>query len=281
MKIKLQIVLILILFSSCTKTNVNLDDYFGVDLQIKEWDHEYGMPLIYLKDTFSPITGGSQPKFVLYENRQLIYGKIENDEIIYYETLLSEIEMKNIFKELGIPNNYFIEKNHINIITKGEPPLTALIINTNFKKIITMYGSADWMDEAQEKDHKKLVNIYRNIINYNNQNAKRWMPDHFEVILADWENEPTSKLSVDYTYINEWPSHFPDLLSADTVQINDWDYIFSFKIELYNDFTNYVLENFGKYPGYKTVIINNKNLWLAPFCMYMPLPNIKYWKNKS
>ena len=70
MKMKFLIVCVFFI-TACTQSNeepnAKLDDYIGVDLPSKEWNNEYGKPLIFLKDIFYPIRGGSYPKFVLYE----------------------------------------------------------------------------------------------------------------------------------------------------------------------------------------------------------------------
>jgi hypothetical protein len=195
--------------------------------------------------------------------------------------------MKNIFKELGIPRNNFFEKNHIDIIYRGEPPETVLIINKHYKKIITMSGSISLMDEEQTKEHEELVKIYNNIINYNNPNAERWMPDYIEQLMTDWANEYSTSIYLrkndfgkyeGYDYINEWPSSFPDMFSRNTININGSDYVFLIKNELYSDFFKYKIENFSDNEWEKIIIINGKELWLYnPY--YFPLPNIKYWRS--
>jgi len=288
MKIKLILFCAMIYFVSCTgsKTNLdsyNIDSYFGIDLKSKEWNYEYGMPLIYLKDEFPhimPNFGGNIPKFILYENGNLIYGKIENDKLIYYEVILSDKEMNNIFKELNIPNHNFSEDNHLQTEYRGEPSTSILIINKNYSKIIKMTGRMEYINEKQKKKYKNFVKIYNNIINYKNQKAKEWLPDHIELVMWDWTNEPSSAFFVslkEYKSINKWPNNFPDLFSTDKTY--DYEYIFSFKKELFNDFYNFMFENFNEYYDYKTVIVNDKKLWLANFSGYIPLPNIKYWDN--
>jgi hypothetical protein len=86
-----------IIIISCTTIDEKMAYYIGEDLPNKEWNNEYGFPLIYLKDTY-PFNSGkyanryldhNMPKFVLYENGQLIYGVLENDNINYYEVFLS------------------------------------------------------------------------------------------------------------------------------------------------------------------------------------------------
>jgi len=287
--------LVCVLFlAACTQSNEKIDDYIGVDLPSKEWNKEYGKPLIYLKDTFFPIRGGSYPKFVLYENGQLIYGKIENERQVYFEILLSDIEMKNIFKKLGIPKYYFPEKDHFYIEHRGEPPKTVFIINNNYQKIITMYGSIGDMNKQQKKEHKKLVNIYNNIINLinnNNFNAQKWMPNHIEVIVSEYMEQDSQDKWMELVKY-EWPSNFPDLLSPDTVEIVDRsndsfnliyciDYILIIHKELYDDFFDYMYEILGDRYGWTGLIINDKKIWMglsASNFYYTPLPNIKKWR---
>jgi hypothetical protein len=282
--------LVVLFLNACTQSDDKLSDYIGIDLPSKKWNKEYGKPLIYLKDVFFPIKGGSYPKFVLYENGQLIYGKIENERQVYYEVLLSKMEMKNIFNKLGIPKYYFFEENHFNIEHGGEPPETVFIINNNYKKIITMYGSISYMSEQQKKEHKKLVTIYNNIINFidnNNLNAKEWIPDHIEMIIFDFLDQDEWMGLEEY----EWPSNFPDLSSSDTIEIihrnnifydviDYIDYILIIHKELYDDFFDYMYIILGDRDGWTGLIINDKKLWLglsASNFYYIPLPNIKEW----
>ena len=150
-----------------------------------------------------------------------------------------------------------------------------------------MYGSISWMDEKQIREHEKLVKIYNNIINYNNPNADKWMPDHIEQMMTDWTSEYSTSNSLrkndfgkyeGYDYINEWPSLFPDMFSKNTININGYDYFFFIKKELYDEFFKYKIENFADNKWQKIVIINDKELWLYnPH--HIPLPNIKYWKS--
>jgi hypothetical protein len=269
---------IIIISISCTTTNEKIKYYIGEDLPTKKWNAEYGMPLIYLKDTYSfnsakhanRYLDRNMPKFVLYENGQLIYGILENDKVNYYETVLSQDEIDNIFTELKIPENNFFENNNVNAVStwSTDRPITLLIINRNYQKIITVYGSLSEMYDNKKKYHKKLLDIYNNLINYKNKNAKKWMPDNIEFLLNEWT-------SAEYT--NNWPENFPDLFSADTIKFNDNRYVLFIKRELHSEFMDYLIEISEKAKQHidgETIIINGKKML---FGYKIPLPNIKYW----
>jgi hypothetical protein len=274
------VLLAVIVFFSCS-TNERFDFFIGQDLPDKQFNSEYGFPLIYLADTFSINSAkyanryleNNMPKFVLYENGQLIYGVVENDKVIYYKITLSNEEMSNLFEELEIPKNKYFDKNNINAVSTWitDQPGTVLIINANYQKIITMYGSLGQMDDNKKKYHKKLLTIYNNIINYRNENAEVWMPDFIEVILWEYKGDRIQNT-------NEWPDIFPNLDSSNTIKLNESSYMLFINRDLYDEFMDYgikISEQSNKHINFETIMINGKNM---TFGYKFPLPNIKYWR---
>jgi len=275
------VLLAVIVSFSCSTTNERFDFFIGQDLPGKQFNSEYGFPLIYLLDTFSFNSGKyanryldrDMPKFVLYENGQLIYGVVENDKVIYYKITLSNEEIGNLFEELEIPKNKYFDKNNINAVSTWitDQRGTVLMINGNYQKIITTYGSLGRMDESKKKYHKKLLAIYNNIINYRNENAEVWMPDFIEFVL--WEYK-----GVRVQNANEWPDIFPDLDSSNTIKLDEGRYMLFINRDLYDELMDYLIkisEQSSKHINFETIMISGKNMI---FGYKFPLPNIKYWR---
>jgi hypothetical protein len=258
-----------------------MNNYFGEDLPTKKWNNEYGMPVIYLMDKYSINSGKyanrylarDMPRFVLYENGQLIYGIVENERIVYYEVFLSKNEIDDIFIELNIPENELFEKNSVNAVSTWitDQSTTLLIINKKYQKIISIYGSLSQMDEKQKKFHIELLNIYDAIISYRNQHAKEWIPDYIEFSVSEWARAE---------YTSDWPDNFPDLFSSNTIKFDDRSYMLFIPKELYSEFMDYIIkmaEKQNRHIDRETITINGKKML---FGYKIPLPNIKYWRIK-
>jgi hypothetical protein len=174
---------------------------------------EYGTPLVVLTETnpWSMVIGSDVPTFVLYKKGQILYKKTISDKIKYFQVKLGQDEVEATIKKLGITGSLQKLPSNINASGASDQPTSELILNLNYPKQISVYGSLRYeKSKARVNTPAPFLKVYDNLINFKDDKAKEWVPDIIEVMLTTYSNSPEKPL--------KWPTDWPDLKNQHTIR---------------------------------------------------------------
>lgn len=229
----------------------------------QEFNEEFGRPLILLieYDPWASVIGSDVPIFVLYENGQIIYRVIEDNELNLYYIQFERDDIEDIIKSFEIPNSIYYVPNSINAVSSfvTDQPYTVLILDYKHRKTIDVYGSLP--GNQHKSSMNKFMLVYNKLINYHNENAEKWLPERIEVLFWDYSYAPNKR---------PWIEGFPDLNSPETIKRSKYNESYSVFIrkEQFKDFIEYYYSTGER----EAVEINQK---LMSMSFRFPFPNIR------
>lgn len=196
-------------------------------------NEKYGRPIIALIETdpWLMVIGSDVPTFVLYENGQIIYKKIFNKKTKYFEITNDKETTQKIIKSFGITDSLMKQQDYIEASTSTDQPNNILLLNFSPVRQLTVYGQLrNLKNEARLKTPKDFLKVYDNIIKFEDNEAKEWMPNTFEVLATRYSYAPEKSLN--------WNSEWNDIKSETTVKRNEDLYSIYLDKKYYKEFVN-------------------------------------------
>jgi len=196
------------------------DEPVKIQVNTEESDYNklYGRPLIIFKiiDPWEWVVGADKPRFVMYQNGQVIYRLKTEEEVKFMEVTLSRQELCELVKTFNISDEFYSLDSFINAAPgRMDLPSYQLIIDIKAKKKCVVYGNMR-TKKIRNNAPSAFVNLYDKVVSYQNPKAKEWSPSRYELFLRDNNNAPNKR---------KWIEGFPDLNSNSTKIIDGNNYI--------------------------------------------------------
>lgn len=180
------------------------------------FNEKYGQPIVVLIETdpWLMVIGSDVPTFALYQNVQIIYKKAVNGNWKYAEVSNDRETTQKIIKSLGITDSLMKQQDFIEASSETDQPTNIMLLNFDTLKQINVYGFIrERTSEARQKTPKVFLTVFDNIINFESDKAKEWLPDTFEVMATKYSYSPEKPL--------QWNKDWNDIKSSSTMKRND------------------------------------------------------------
>lgn len=197
----------------------------------QQWNEKYGQPIVVLIETdpWLMVIGSDVPTFALYQNGQIIYKKIVDNQWKYYEVTNDFESTQQIIKSFGITDSLMNGKDYFKASYSTDQPTNILILNFDTLREISVYGNLDKNNiEDRKNTPNDFLKVFDNIKEFKDKNSKEWLPDNIEILLTDYSYSPESP--------KIWPESWPNLKNELTVKRNDLLYSLYLPKENFEDF---------------------------------------------
>lgn len=202
----------------------------GVSLG-QTFNETYGQPIIVLIETdpWLMVIGSDVPTFALYENGQIIYRKAVDRKWKYFEVTNDRETTQKIIKSFGITDSLMKQQDYIEASGWTDQPTNIILLNFDTVRQISVYGRLrDTKNEARRKTPKDFLTVYDNIIKFEADSAKEWLPDTFEVMATKYSYSPEIPL--------KWNKEWNDIKSNSTVKRSNDLYSIYLDKKYFDDF---------------------------------------------
>jgi len=226
------------------------------------YNEKYGQPIIVLIETdpWLMVIGSDVPSFALYENGQIIYKKTSDNKTEYLEVQNDREKTQQIIKSFGITDSLMKQKDFTKASNWTDQPTNVMIFNFNTSRRISVYGNLRKKNSEDRKNTPKdYLTVYDNILAFNDNSAKKWLPETFEVMATDFSYSKEKPLI--------WKKEWNDLKSSSTVKRSDDLYSIYLDKKYYDDF----IELLKMINQKQAVEINGKKFSLS---YRLPFPNL-------
>jgi len=218
------------------------------------------------------VIGSDSPSFALYNNGLVIFQK-GKEEKIYYSTILNATYKNDLVHRL-IPDNISAYKNYYELSEWTDQP-TNLFYLKGYK--IKAYGDLrnpmddeedPFFDETGKKDDlrdqfpDKLLDIFYISTSYDHADAKKWLPDHIELMCWPYSNAPDKSII--------WPKDWPGLEDKNTANRGKGSYSIYLPSHCYQELIVFL----GTCKQKGAVKINNKKMAVS---IRFPFPKEEMW----
>ncbi|PAM95712.1 hypothetical protein B4N84_06335 [Flavobacterium sp. IR1] len=223
---------------------------------------KYGRPIIALIETdpWLMVIGSDVPTFALYENGQIIYKKIVDKKIKYFEVTNDKETTRKIIKSFGITDNLMKQDDYIEVSTATDQPTNILLLNFEPVRQLSVYGQLrNLKNETRQKAPKDFLDVYDKIIKFEDDKATEWLPNTFEVMATKYNYAPEKSL--------KWNSEWNDIKSETTVKRSEDLYSIYLDKKYYEEFIE-LLKNIKEK---QAVEINGEKYSLS---YRLPFPNL-------
>ena len=193
-------------------------------------------PLLLLTDSdpWNMVLGADSPSFALYDTGLIIYlSENSTGQYEYVSVQLTPAERNHLFGSLvgdwEQRRAFFDLESYYDLTLVTDQPTSTIYLFDMFDggHTVSVYGDPHGNERFGDSETAPtaFLRLYDAINTYENEVARPWKPDYFEVIV--WE--------YDYSDPVDWPSDFPDLDDPTTVE-RDSVYSIYVPIEDYETF---------------------------------------------
>ena len=227
------------------------------------YNEKYGQPIVVLIETdpWLMVIGSDVPTFALYENGQIIYKKVVDKKWKYFEVLNDRETTQKIIKSFGITDSLMKQQDFIEASSWTDQPTNIMLLNFDTVRQISVYGRIrETKNEAREKVPKDYLTVFDNIIKFESDKAKEWLPDTFEVMATKYNYSPEKPL--------KWNKDWNDIKSSSTVKRSDDLFSIYLDKKYFDDFIKLLKSMKEK----QAVEINGEKYSLT---YRLPFPNIR------
>lgn len=225
-------------------------------------NNKYGKPLVVLTEAnpWLMVIGSDSPSFALYENGQVIFKKRQGNKVKYFEVRKEKAELQNLMSNLGISVELAKLPQYINASNSTDQPTTTIYLNIDSLQEISLYGPiSSKTSEARKEMPVAFLNAYDNIVNFNEESATEWLPEHIEILASAYGNSKEKPLA--------WKKEWNDIHSKTTIKRDEGLYSIYLDKKYFKDFIK-LLNKLGQK---QAVLINGKKYALS---YRFPFPNI-------
>jgi hypothetical protein len=227
------------------------------------YNEKFGKPIVVLIETdpWLMVIGSDVPTFALYENGQIIYRKIVDNRYKYFQVNNDREKTQTIIKSLGISDSLMKQTDYIEASGWTDQPTNIMLLSFDTIRQITVYGSLrNPKGEARQKTPKGFLTVFDNILKFEDDSAKEWLPDTIEVMATKYSYSPEKPL--------KWNSEWSDIKSPTTVKRNDDLYSIYIDKKYFEEFLR-LLESLKEK---QAVEINGEKYSLT---FRLPFPNLR------
>ncbi|MDR1544343.1 MAG: hypothetical protein LBS50_08075 [Prevotellaceae bacterium] len=150
----------------------------------KQFDNSYGKPLLILIETLPKERFISEPTFAFYENGQVIFQKIIDGKVRFFEFVNDREQTERLFLSMFYGIKEFDE------MLNQKPAVFEQVRNIIFARLDTLremhvYGNLRHDKEVRTNAPKDFLKLFDRILKYSNKKAYEWLPEYFEVLAAE------------------------------------------------------------------------------------------------
>ena len=227
------------------------------------FNEKYGQPIVTLIETdpWLMVIGSDVPTFALYENGQIIYKKVVDKKWKYFEVTNNRETTQKIIKSLGITDSLMKQQDYIEASSWTDQPTNILVLKFDTVREISVYGRLrDIKNEARQKTPKNFLIVYDNILKFDTDSAKQWLPDSIEVMATKYSYSPEKPL--------QWNSKWSDIKNPTTIKRGDGLYSIFLDKKYFEEFIKLIISLKEK----QAVEINGEKYSLS---YRLPFPNLR------
>lgn len=227
------------------------------------FNEKYGQPIIVLIETdpWLMVIGSDVPTFALYENGQIIYKKVVDKKWKYFEVSNDRETTQKIIKSFGITDSLMKQQDYIEASSWTDQPTNIMLLNFDTLRQISVYGRIrEIKSDARLKTPKDFLTVFDNIVKFETDTAKEWLPDTFEVMATKYSYSPEKPL--------KWNKDWNDIKSSSTVKRSDDLYSIYLDKKYFDDFIKLLKSMKEK----QAVEINGEKYSLS---YRLPFPNLR------
>ena len=227
------------------------------------FNEEYGRPIVVLIETdpWLMVVGSDVPTFALYENGQIIYRKVANKKWKYFEVKNNRETTQKIIKSFGITDSLIKQQDYIEASTSTDQPTNIMLLNFDTVRQISVYGLLrDSKNEARQKTPDYFLIVFDNIVKFESNSAKEWLPDTIEVMATKYSYSPETPL--------QWNKDWNDINSKTTIKRSEDLYSIYLDKKYFDDFIKLLKRMKEK----QAVEINGQKYSLT---YRLPFPNLR------
>ncbi|WP_166332212.1 hypothetical protein [Sphingobacterium chungjuense] len=177
------------------------------------YNESYGEPKVVLIETdpWLMVIGSDVPTFALYENGQVIYRKVVDDEYQYFEIKYDRTQTQSVISSFGITDSLMLQSEVIEASLATDQPSNILLLNFDTLAQLEVYGNLrNLKGEARKRTPKDFLKVYDNILKFEDAAAVTWLPDSIEVMATNYDYSPEEPL--------KWNEAWNDLNSSSTIK---------------------------------------------------------------
>lgn len=174
---------------------------------------DVAQPLVVLMefDPWNMVLGSDSPRFVLYDNGRVIF--IRRDKMGDFEFATSQLD-EDDFEELreafAVGEDFYALDEYYDLLLPTDQPNNFIHVwdEELGEKSVGVYGDLRNDEEARGMAPEAFLDLYDQIVAYDNDLAVTWHPAKFEVMVWPYETSGAT----------EWPRSWPDLEDPTTVE---------------------------------------------------------------
>ncbi|MBZ0305339.1 MAG: hypothetical protein K8I82_04650 [Anaerolineae bacterium] len=195
----------------------------ALDPQIRTTFEPYGpenpLPKIVLieYDPWRMVIGSDSPTFALYENGQVIYTRENEDGDMEYASVFLNREAYKALVDKLVDEEFYTLDDYYETVLWTDQPTNWIIVwdEKGNKKQVGAYGMLhDREGEARAATPDAFLQAFDGMITYDHEDAQRWLPKQFEIMLWPYDVSSGTK----------WPKDWPDLDDPTTKKRGDDSY---------------------------------------------------------
>lgn len=229
----------------------------------QDFNEEYGNPKLVFIETnpWLMVIGSDVPFFALYESGHIIYRTTKDGSHTYYEVKYNDEEVEDLIRSLNISDDLYNQPDYIDASQATDQPSNILVLNLDTIKQIVLYGSLSHKkSEARKEAPKCFVTLFDQLKSFNDESAKKWLPEKIEVLLTGYSHSPEKP--------KKWPKDWPNLESSNSVQRNENLYSIYLPSKYFDDF----IELISSLELKQAIEVNGKMFSVA---YRFPFPNVR------
>lgn len=215
------------------------------------------MPEVVLieSDPWKQVMGSDSPKFVLYEDGEVIYR--EGQE--YRSVQLNAAELSSLRKSLVTAQDPALSGGYFVALATDQPD-NNLLLYRGTPVFLTVYGSLD-EEQVVSRLPRSVHDAYETVRSFRHVKSEQWMPEEIEVLVWPYQNAPEASI--------KWNQDWPGLSDPNTVQRGDSYSLFLPSSELKN------LRQFLATRNPKGAVEIDGHKWAAS--IRIPFPQEELW----
>ena len=227
----------------------------------QKWNEEYGSPIVVLVETnpWLMVIGSDVPTIAIYDSRNIIYKRNENETFEYYSVKMDSIEFDKMLLSLNITQDLIEMEEYIEASNWTDQPTNQIVIVSDSVYFKSVYGSIRKNKETRKKTPTEFLKVYDNLVKFKHKKEQKWLPENIEIMISEYSHSPEKS--------KKWPEKWPDLKSESTIERGESLY----SIYLPNNYFKQFIEFQNSLNQKQAIEINGKKFYAT---YRFPYPNL-------
>jgi hypothetical protein len=187
-------------------------------------------------NSWAMVMGSDTPQFVLYDNGQVIYAKLDGREFTYHSCVLNESQVKEVRQNVAAVLQVKTLKQWYSLVHATDQPIASFFFHPTTKSdpiIVEAYGLAYpdgdsrgsraleaekklYPDEKRDEVPTELMSLDKYLGSFDVKDCPVWQPQYIEVMIWSFDYAKTAPVT--------WPKDWPGLNSERTMPRHDGAY---------------------------------------------------------